>query len=230
MFTNIRRLVGGTAVAVLGLGLAGTAWAGGPGHAGLAHGGPAQMRPINPVNPGNRPGYRPDAQHMPGWDWKYLYPQVYYSTHGYWPYTPYRPVVPYYVPSYLPYGGTVLPAFQPQVINYGTVPAAAPVPAPQDPALAPAPFPINPYREPTANTAVIVVRLPDGAATVSFDGQLIAGQGNNRRYGTPWLKAGQTYSYTVTAAGAAQGQAETRTIDVTPGRITLVDFTRPATR
>ena len=70
---------------------------------------PAYGRPLpyQPVNPGIRPPAPvPDSRHMPGWDWKYLYPQVYYSTHGYWPY-PYGPVSPY-VPArpvnpYYPY-------------------------------------------------------------------------------------------------------------------------------
>jgi hypothetical protein len=67
-----------------------------------------------PVAPALRPPTPiPDSRHMPGWDWKYRYPQVYFSTYGYWPYpypyvypyTPVFPVNPYY-PAW-PYGSTL---------------------------------------------------------------------------------------------------------------------------
>jgi hypothetical protein len=93
MFTRTQRILSALAAAALVLGLAGAAQAQAPGGRGV----PAYGRPLpyQPVNPGIRPPAPvPDSRHMPGWDWKYLYPQVYYSTHGYWPY-PYPSVYPY---------------------------------------------------------------------------------------------------------------------------------------
>jgi hypothetical protein len=93
MFTKTQRNLGVLLAAALVVGLAGTARAQGPGRAPVG-GMPAHVRPqpYRPVTPGLRP---PFPRPMPGWDWKYLYPQVYYSTYGYWPYPYYGPVYPY---------------------------------------------------------------------------------------------------------------------------------------
>ncbi len=91
MFTRAYGIVGGLAVAAMVLGLAGSAQAQGPGR-------PAYGR--TPANQTVAPTLRPpipDSRRMPGWDWKYLYPQVYYQTHGYRPY-PYPYVYPYVYP------------------------------------------------------------------------------------------------------------------------------------
>src|SRR5262245_42104845 len=108
MFTRTQRILGALAATGLVLGLGGAAQAQAPGRAPGGRGVPAYGRPLpyQPVHPGIRPpAPLPDSRYMPGWDWKYLYPRVYYSTHGYgpypylytpaWPANPYYPVWPY---------------------------------------------------------------------------------------------------------------------------------------
>jgi hypothetical protein len=106
MFTKAQGIVGGLAAAALILALAGSAEAQGLGR--TAYGRAPAYQPVAPTL--RLPVPRPDYGRMPGWDWKYMYPQVYYSTHGYWPYpypyvNPYSPVWPVnpYYPVW-PYG------------------------------------------------------------------------------------------------------------------------------
>jgi uncharacterized protein (TIGR03000 family) len=268
MFTQVQRMIGGTAATVLVFGLTGLAQAASPGHHNPTHSLPAAVRsnPQQPVSPAARPAPKfdphhmpgwdwkylypevyhsihrywpppqPDKQHMPGWDWKYMYPYVYYSTHGYWPY-PVAPGNPYYLPVPYPVGigspygvgaAPVLSIDQPDFAGYGALPTTSD--RPQDPGLAPAPYPTGPIQTPPANGAIIIVRLPDGAAQVSFDGREPSGMGSTRYYAAPNLQPGQSYTYTVTVTGTGSSQPEVRRIGVKAGQTTVVDFTKPADR
>ncbi len=100
--------LGGAAVLLLGGGI-GSAEAAPPVR-GVPRVPGVVMPPSPPAVPGAvkwpAPGPRPDR--MPGWDWKYQYPYVFYNTHGYWPagYQPYYPspwAYPVYPPYYPPY-------------------------------------------------------------------------------------------------------------------------------
>jgi uncharacterized protein (TIGR03000 family) len=76
-----------------------------------------------------------------------------------------------------------------------------------------------------ANVRVIV---PDPQARVWFDGSLTSQTGTDRLYHTPYLTVGSTYRYQIRASWAKDGRevSQERTVSVTPGQTTLVDFTR----
>jgi uncharacterized protein (TIGR03000 family) len=79
-----------------------------------------------------------------------------------------------------------------------------------------------------ADSAYIRVIVPDPQASVWFDGKLTAQSGADRLFTTPSLTMGSTYNYQIRAAWM-QGRREVtkeRTVSVTPGQTTFVDFTR----
>ena len=92
--------------------------------------------------------------------------------------------------------------------------------------------PPTPYYEPPAQAvadyANIRVTVPDPQARVWFDGTLTTQTGTDRLFYTPSLTAGSTYSYQIRASWMQGGRevSQERTISVTPGQTTLVDFTQ----
>jgi uncharacterized protein (TIGR03000 family) len=86
----------------------------------------------------------------------------------------------------------------------------------------------EPPAQAVADYANVRVILPDPQARVWFDGSLTSQTGTDRRYHTPSLTAGSTYSYQIRASWMADGRevSQERTVSVTPGRTTSVDFTR----
>jgi uncharacterized protein (TIGR03000 family) len=91
------------------------------------------------------------------------------------------------------------------------------------------PQPSGEVRIPPADAAVLVVRVPDGRADVLLDGETTDTEGATRWFVTPTLPAHKTQKYKVCAywqrdGGEMKGEQE---VEVSPGRITVVDFTRP---
>jgi uncharacterized protein (TIGR03000 family) len=86
------------------------------------------------------------------------------------------------------------------------------------------------YAEPAravANVASVRVLLPDAQAQVWFDGNRTKSTGTERLYYTPALTPG-TYEYRVKCSFMQDGRevSQERTVSVTPGQTTTVDFTR----
>src|SRR6266496_6159110 len=75
--------------------------------------------------------------------------------------------------------------------------------------------------------AMIVVRLP-ADATLIFGSQQTAQRGSERRFVSPDLVPGYTYSYEVTARWLMGGKevTATRTIEFRPGQLVTVDLRR----
>jgi uncharacterized protein (TIGR03000 family) len=86
----------------------------------------------------------------------------------------------------------------------------------------------DPPAQAVADYANVRVILPDPQARVWFDGSLTSQTGTDRLYHTPSLTAGSTYSYQIRASWTQGGRevSQERTVSVTPGQTTLVDFTR----
>jgi uncharacterized protein (TIGR03000 family) len=74
----------------------------------------------------------------------------------------------------------------------------------------------------------IHVVVADTKAKVWFDGAATQATGTDRLFETPLLSRGATYPYRVRATWTVNGTEVTRdrTISVTPGETTLVDFSR----
>ena len=87
-----------------------------------------------------------------------------------------------------------------------------------------------PAPTPAADQAVVHVVLPDANAEVSLNGEKIESSGRERDFFSPQLESGRQYTYTVTASWSLGDRrvGDSRTITVTPGQRTVVDFTRPA--
>jgi uncharacterized protein (TIGR03000 family) len=86
----------------------------------------------------------------------------------------------------------------------------------------------DPPVQAVADYANVRVILPDPQARVWFDGSLTSQTGTDRLYHTPSLTAGSTYSYQIRASWTQDGRevSQERTISLTPGKTTMVDFTR----
>jgi uncharacterized protein (TIGR03000 family) len=111
--------------------------------------------------------------------------------------------------------------------------AAAPYypPPPYYPPADPTP-PANPgvpQAAPIGNVANIRLTLPTADTKVLVDGNLTKSSGVTRLLETPELKPGATYTYVLTATWEDGGRilSDTRKVDVAPGAVTTVDFTRP---
>jgi uncharacterized protein (TIGR03000 family) len=79
------------------------------------------------------------------------------------------------------------------------------------------------------NSAGIRVLVPDASAQISFDGNATAQTGTDRLFQTPSLTAG-SHSYRIRATWTQNGREvlQERTVPVTPGRVSLIDFASPA--
>lgn len=171
------------------------------------------------------------ANHMPGWDWRQIYPWSPYN-YGRNPYNP--AVVPY--PAYYPYVNPYS-AYTPPPAYYsgysGLIPLAdgAMVPSSQRPQVQ-IPQPTGGYTVPPADAAVVEVRVPDTMTQVEFNGQRTYTTGLNRWFVTPDLQVGKTYTYAVTATWTQNGQPVTRErqVTVTRGHTSFVDFSQAMNR
>jgi uncharacterized protein (TIGR03000 family) len=143
-----------------------------------------------------------------GYGWGY--PSYgYYGGYSYPYYGNYAYSVPYYADTWVPYQ---------DYSSYAT-PATATYQSfyPQD-------------QQANSNTATVMVKVPTQDAQVFFDGQATNQRGMNRNFTTPALTPGKTYGYEVRATWTGPLDApvtQTRTIQVTPGQRTIVDFTQP---
>ena len=84
--------------------------------------------------------------------------------------------------------------------------------------------------DPATTTATIVVRLP-ADATLTVGTQKAEQRGSERRFVTPGLVPGYTYSYEVTARWISGGSEVTssRTVEFRPGQTVVLDLRRGAT-
>jgi uncharacterized protein (TIGR03000 family) len=87
----------------------------------------------------------------------------------------------------------------------------------------------TPAAEPAPTPATVEVILPDPKAHVWFNGKRMAATGEVRTFTTPPLEPGRDFTYEVIAAWRDDGRLVThrRTVAVSAGGTTLVDFTRP---
>ena len=83
---------------------------------------------------------------------------------------------------------------------------------------------------PARNSAMIRVILPDPQAKVWFDGAPTQQMGPDRMFHSPPLQGTGSNVYRIRASWMQGGREVTqeRTVNVTPGRMTLVDFVRPS--
>ena len=173
---------------------------------------------------GYAPVYRPapDPNHMPGWDWRRIYP---YSPYNYGR-NPYNPIIlPYPPPYYYAYG------YPPPY--YGPDNTAAP-----DGAMFPSaighpvlmPHPSGALETPPPGAAIIQVRVPDESAHVLFDGERTYTIGTTRYFVTPELSDDKMHLYTISATWKMGDDTVTkeRRIQVAAGHTTVVDFVHPA--
>jgi uncharacterized protein (TIGR03000 family) len=89
--------------------------------------------------------------------------------------------------------------------------------------------PPDPSAVPGVAVAQIRVILPDPQARVWFDGKATSQTGTDRLFDTPELADGSTYNYQLRAAWTTREGREItqeRTVAVTPGRTTVIDFAR----
>jgi uncharacterized protein (TIGR03000 family) len=116
-----------------------------------------------------------------------------------------------------PYGG-----------SYFVSPGAAYVPLGDPNYIQPPPTATPPA--PASNVGQIQVVLPDGDGEVWFDGKKTRQTGPTRMFVTPAVDPGKTYNYQISAAWHQGGKlvGDERTVTVTPGATTVVDFSRPA--
>jgi len=176
----------------------------------LAGSGQAQYRRM-----GGRP-FPPNR--MPGWDWWRIYPWSPYN-YGRNPYNPiiYPYVQPYpvYTPYYAPTGAPVGSVYDPPVYGHNDAPRQVLVPHPSGGVTVPPP-----------DAAVIRLYIPDRFGEVSFDGVKTSSIGTTRYYVTPDLESQKSLRYKVTARFARGGQTvtEERTVSVSPGKTSEVDF------
>jgi uncharacterized protein (TIGR03000 family) len=133
----------------------------------------------------------------------------------------------HHYPSYL-YGGFYgSPYYSYSSPSYYTYPPASyqyASPAPSAPLVDPAPV-----ADPT--TAQIQVVLPNPDAELTFDGARTSSVGRVRLYHTPALDPSRSNSYRIGISWVQDGRAMTdaRVVSVAPGRMSVVDFTQPAT-
>jgi uncharacterized protein (TIGR03000 family) len=87
----------------------------------------------------------------------------------------------------------------------------------------------NPVAEPAAATVELI--LPDAEALVWFNGKRMTATGEVRTFTTPRLAPGRDFTYDLVVAWREGGKlvSHRRTVAVSAGGTTLVDFTRPAT-
>jgi uncharacterized protein (TIGR03000 family) len=80
----------------------------------------------------------------------------------------------------------------------------------------------------SGNNAVIHVHIPIALADVAFDSVTTTSTGKDRVFTTPELTPGKTYTYAVTANWTEGGipRTETRTVQVTAGQSSTVDFSK----
>lgn len=81
-------------------------------------------------------------------------------------------------------------------------------------------------------SATIEVRLPDPDAAVWIDDVETESRGTERRYFTPTLRAGSSYSYTIKASWTDDGETRTieRQVPLQAGSRVLLDFTESPSR
>jgi uncharacterized protein (TIGR03000 family) len=89
--------------------------------------------------------------------------------------------------------------------------------------------PVVPYISSTpepSGYANIRVIVPDSQAHIWFDGSPTRQTGTDRLFNTPELTMGSTYSYRIRATWMQGGHevSQEKTVSVTPGQTTLVDF------
>lgn len=77
--------------------------------------------------------------------------------------------------------------------------------------------------------AIVEVVVPDPDAEVLIDGRETSLRGRVRQFHAPGLERGYRYSYKVAVSWNQEGRrmSDARTVTVTPGEITQVDFSRP---
>ena len=182
--------------------------------------------------------FRPDRDHMPGWDADRIYPWSPYN-YGRNPYNPIMvPYPPPYYPSYRPpedYGSQ--PVYQAEDSSLRTLYGPHNMAAP-DGAMFPScqgqqvglPQPSGALKLPPPGAAIVQVRVPSRFAHVLFDGERTYTDGTTRYFVTPELPEGKTCHYTVSASWKGGGDETTkeRKVEVKAGHTTVVDFTRPA--
>jgi uncharacterized protein (TIGR03000 family) len=154
---------------------------------------------------------------MPGWDWRRIYP---YSPYNYGR-NPYNPIV---YPAYYPYYST------PPLAYDVTPPDAEPAYGAADSAQQVlVPNPSGALSAPPADAAVIRLYIPDRFGQVAFDQVKTSSVGTTRYYVTPSLPGDKPLTYVVTANFSRDGQAvsEERTVKVSPGQTSVVDFNKP---
>ena len=80
-----------------------------------------------------------------------------------------------------------------------------------------------------ANLAGLEVQLPNQDAEVWLQGQRQSGSGTMRRFYSPQLEPGKTYTYTIDAAWYENGELVTqkRQVDVQADTLARIDFTGP---
>jgi uncharacterized protein (TIGR03000 family) len=158
---------------------------------------------------------------MPGWDWWRIYP---YSPYNYGR-NPYNPIVYPYVAPYPVYS----PYYAPPVTYNATPPEAEPAYGAADSAQQVlVPHPTGGVTTPPADAAVIRLYIPDRFGQVSFDQVKTSSIGTTRYYVTPSLPGDRPLTYVVTANFNRDGQAvsEERTVKVSPGKTSVVDFNK----
>ena len=79
--------------------------------------------------------------------------------------------------------------------------------------------------------ARVQVVVPEADAQVLFDGNKTTSTGRIRQFDPGPLERGYNYSYRVSATWTENGKSvtEVRVVPVIPGRLSVADFTRPAT-
>jgi uncharacterized protein (TIGR03000 family) len=158
--------------------------------------------------------------------WPYPYPPPHPWPPGPWPpYPPYPPYpapypvyVPYPIPVPIPDGDSNTTI----VHNYYQLPGTPDAPGAKLPSTAVLP-------KPKGNQAIVCVKLPDENAEVWFDGQKTESTGATRVFETPDLTPGKGYHFMVKAVWLENAQfvPHERTVAVSAGEVTKVDFTQP---
>jgi uncharacterized protein (TIGR03000 family) len=144
----------------------------------------------------------------------FYYPRTYYPGGVYYGYTPL-----YYYYSYTP-SVTVYPYLSvPASPFVSTVPATV-TPTPSSPAVELAPMPT------AADVAYIHVRVP-ADAVLWLNGERMSGTGTERRFVSPPLVPGKSYTYEVRARWSENGRPieRVRHVTVLANETTTVDFT-----
>src|SRR5262249_50086680 len=133
-------------------------------------------------------------------------------------------------PVYQPFPVPYFPPSIPLVVhNFYTSPAGSIDPIRGEPSEPPHSAVLPP---PQGNRAVVTVVLPTSFPKVWVDGHAAYSGGATRVCTTRPLPPGKTYHYTVRAVWDQRGEPRTheRTVEVTPGRVSVVDFGKGASR